>query len=61
MLNSLPTTFYPFLFAVIAAVAGAVLARSSRDQPAGFASTVLYAVAAGCVIIGVLTWYLQRA
>jgi FtsH-binding integral membrane protein len=61
VLNSVPTVVFPFLFAIVAAVAAALLARSDRDQPAGFASKILYAVAIGCVIIGIATWWLQHA
>jgi hypothetical protein len=61
VLNSVPTQVVPFLLAVIAAVCAALLARSRRDQPAGFASVILYAIAIGCAIIGVATWWLQHA
>jgi hypothetical protein len=61
MLNSVPTQVYPFLLAVVAALVAVVLSHSRRDQPAGFASVILYAVAIGCVIIGFATWWLERA
>jgi hypothetical protein len=61
VLDSVPTQVYPFLLAIVAVAVGAVLARSRRDQPAGFASIILYAVAIGCVIIGIATCWLQRA
>jgi biotin transporter BioY len=59
--SNLPTQVVPFLLAVVAAVCAALLHRSREDQPAGFASVILYAVAAGCVIIGIATWWLQHA
>lgn len=61
MPNNLPTQIVPFLLAVVAAVAATWLHRSREDQPAGFASVILYAIAVGCVIIGIATWWLQHA
>lgn len=61
MPNSLPTQAVPFLLAIVAAVCAALLHRSRRDQPAGFASVILAVIAVGCVIIGLATWWLQHA
>lgn len=61
MLNILPTEAWPFIFAVIAAGAAAFLGRHRHGEPLGIASVMLYAVAIGCVIIGVVTTWLQHA
>jgi hypothetical protein len=54
----LPTYAYPFILAVIAAVAGMVLVGRPGDNPGSFPGWILYAVALGCVVIGVATWWL---
>ncbi len=56
----LPTYAFPFLFAVIAAVAARVLAGRVRDDAASFPGWILYAVAIGCVVIGFATMWLDH-
>ena len=55
----LPAYVWPFILAVVAAVAGRVLAGRVRDDPGSFPGWILYAVAIGCVIIGFATWWLS--
>jgi hypothetical protein len=53
----LPTYAWPFIFAVIAAVAGRLLVGRVGDDPGSFPGWILYAVALGCVVIGfALMW-----
>jgi hypothetical protein len=56
----LPTYVYPFILAVIAAVAGRVLAGRVRDDAASLPGWILYAVAIGCVVIGFATMWLSH-
>jgi len=56
----LPTYVWPFILAVVAAVAGRVLVGRVRDDPGSFPGWILYAVAIGCVVIGVATWWLSH-
>jgi hypothetical protein len=56
----LPTYVYPFFFAAVAAIAGKVLSGKARDDPGSFPGWILYAVAAGCVVIGLATMWLDR-
>ena len=56
----LPTYVYPFILAVIAAVAGMVLVGRPGNNPGSFPGWILYAVALGCVVIGVATWWLSN-
>ena len=60
MLNILPTTLVPFLLAIVAAVAGFVFSTWRTGEAWALASKVLYAVAAGCVVIGIATWLLSH-
>lgn len=57
----LPTYAWPFILAVIAAVAGVVLGGSPREEPGSLPRVMLWAVAAGCVVVGLATWWLGRA
>ena len=52
-MNLLPTSMVPFLFAVLAAVAGFVFSNWRTGEAWSLASKVLYAVAVGCAVIGV--------
>ncbi|HYE41633.1 MAG TPA: hypothetical protein VEB23_16975 [Ramlibacter sp.] len=53
----LPTYVYPFIFAVIAALAARLLVGKVGDDAGSFPGWILYAVAIGCVIIGfALMW-----
>jgi hypothetical protein len=55
----LPTYAYPFILAVIAAVAGRWLGGPVGDDAGSFPGWILYAVAAGCVVIGFATMWLS--
>jgi len=58
---NLPTYAYPFLFAVIAAAAGwYVGGRRLRDDSASLPAWILYAVALGCVVIGLAGMVLSQ-
>jgi hypothetical protein len=56
----IPTYVYPFILAAVAAVAGKVLSGKVRDDPGSFPGWILYAVALGCVVIGLATMWLDR-
>lgn len=56
----LPTYVWPFLFAVIAAVAGRMLSGRVGDDPGSFPGWILYAVAIGCVVIGLAVMWLSN-
>lgn len=56
----LPSYVWPFILAVVAAVAGKLLTGRVRDDPGSFPGWILYAVAIGCVIIGIATWWLSQ-
>jgi len=56
----LPTYAYPFILAVVAAVAARVLAGRVKDDPGSLPGWILYAVAVGCVVIGFATWWLSH-
>ncbi|HYD75995.1 hypothetical protein [Ramlibacter sp.] len=58
-MSDLPTYIYPFILAVIAAVAGRVLGGPVREK--SFPGWILYAVAIACVIIGFATMWLDEA
>lgn len=57
----LPTYAWPFILAVVAAVAGKLLTGQVKDDPGSFPGWILYAVAIGCVIIGFATMWLSGA
>ncbi|CAA9441474.1 MAG: hypothetical protein AVDCRST_MAG51-3325 [uncultured Ramlibacter sp.] len=57
----LPTYAWPFIFAVIAALAGWLLAGKVRDDPGSMPGWILYAVALGCVVIGLAGLWLDGA
>lgn len=58
---SIPTYVWPFVLAVIAVVAGRMLAGDARQDPRTLPGWILYAIAAGCVVIGMATWWLDHA
>ncbi len=61
MLDSIPTYVWPFVLAVIAALAGKTLSGGHvEDDAASLPGWILYAVAIGCVIIGLATWWLSH-
>lgn len=53
----MPTYYWAFLFAAIAALAGWLLVGRVSDDPGSLPGWLLYAVALGCVVIGfALIW-----
>lgn len=57
----LPTYVYPFILAVIAAVSGRLLVgRRVKDDAGSLPGWILYAVAIGCVIIGIASIWLDN-
>lgn len=61
-MSDLPTYTWPFVLAVAAALAGRFLAGGTRDEPRSLPAWILYAVAIGCVVIGLATmWLSQKA
>lgn len=61
MLDSVPTYVWPFVLAVVAAASARLLAGRVHDDPGSLPGWILYAVAVGCVVIGIATWWLGRA
>lgn len=55
-----PSYVIPFLLAVVAAGAARLLVGRVRDDAGSFPGWILYAVAIGCVVIGVAGWFLSR-
>ena len=61
MLFDLPTYVYPFAFAVLAAGAGWYLSEGRpKDDSASMPAWILFAVALGCVVIGLATMWLNQ-
>ena len=56
----MPTYVWPFILAVVAAVTGKLLTGRVRDDAGSLPGWILYAVAIGCVIIGIATWWLSQ-
>jgi hypothetical protein len=59
-MSSVPTYVFLFILAIIAAVTGRVLAGRVRDDPGSFPGWILYAVAAGCVILGLVALWMEH-
>lgn len=57
----LPTYAWLFLFAIVAAAAGRILGGRPSEEPESLPRFILYAVAAGCVVIGLAMFWLARA
>jgi len=63
MLDALSTSTWPFILAVIAAGGGFVFGLKKDEEtgePDSLVSTILYVIAAGCVIIGAATMWLSH-
>jgi len=56
----IPTWVWPFIFAVIAAIAGRLLAGRVRDDTGSMPGWILYAVAIGCAVVGLATFWLDH-
>lgn len=57
MTNLTPADVVPFVLALAAAFAAMLFARRRNDaRPFSLVSAVLYAVAAGCVLLGIISW-----
>ena len=59
-MTDVPTYVWPFVLAVIAAVTGKLLTGRVRDDAGSLPGWILYAVAIGCVVIGIATWWLSH-
>ena len=58
-MSDLPTYVWPFVFAVIAALAGRFWARPTGDDAGSLPGWILYAVALGCVVVGFAAMWLD--
>ena len=56
----IPTYVFPFLFAIAAAIGGFVFSRRHSNDPDSLVSNILYMVAAGCVIVGIATYWMYN-
>lgn len=55
--NLTPADIWPFVLALVAAFAGMMFARHSRDpRPYSLVAAILYAIAVGCFLLGVISW-----
>ncbi len=54
----LPTYAWPFIFAIVAAVAGRLLGGRLKDDPDSMPTRLLYYVAAACSAVGLATLWL---
>ena len=56
----MPTYVYPLILAVLAVGAGFLFAHrhGHDDEPNALVSKILYAVAVGCVVIAIATYWL---
>ena len=60
MYDITPADIVPFVAAVVAVLAAMLFGRHRDDaRPFSLVAAILYAVALGCVIIGVLLWTLR--
>jgi hypothetical protein len=61
-MNLSPAEIAPFVLALVAAFAGMLFARRRDDQrPFSLVAAVLYAVALGCFVLGVIAWATRGA
>lgn len=58
MLSTFPTEFVPLLFGVLAAIGAVAFRHRRRDEPNDLVSGILWAIAAGCVVISLALWLL---
>ncbi|KQT12246.1 hypothetical protein [Ramlibacter sp. Leaf400] len=58
-LPDLPTYAWPFILAVVAAVYGRLVADRVDDDTGSLPGWILYAVAVGCLVAGLATWWLS--
>jgi hypothetical protein len=57
MFNATPADIIPFVLALVAAFAAMLFARKRDDaRPFSLVSAILYAVALGCFVLGVISW-----
>jgi hypothetical protein len=59
MFDALPSSYLPFVLAILAVVVGFVLNGRRHGEADHLASRILYVVAVGCVIIGFATLWLN--
>jgi len=60
-MSAIPTYVYPFVLAIIAAVVGKLMTGNVRDNAASLPGWILYALAIGCVVIGLVLLWLDHA
>ena len=51
-MSTIPTTLFPFLFAVLAGAGGMFFAHRPQDVPNALVANILYAIAVGCLVLG---------
>jgi tellurite resistance protein TehA-like permease len=57
MYDITPADIVPFVAALVAAFAAALFARKRDDaRPFSLVAAILYAIALGCVILGLISW-----
>lgn len=57
MFNLAPADYVPFIAALVAAFAGMLFARHRHDsRPYSLVAAILYAIAAGCFLLGLISW-----
>jgi hypothetical protein len=55
--NLSPVDVIPFVLALVAAFAGMMFARRRNDpRPYSLVAAILYAIALGCFLLGVIAW-----
>jgi hypothetical protein len=58
-LLALPLYVYPFILAVVSALAGRFLVGRVRDDPGSLPGWILYAVALGSTLIGLIAFWMD--
>lgn len=58
-MSTIPTTLFPFIFAVLAAAAGLFFSHRPQDVPNALVSNILYAIAVACLVLGAWMFWSQ--
>lgn len=57
MFDTTPADIVPFIAAVVAGIAAMLFGRHRHDsRPYSLVSAILWAIAGGCVLLGVISW-----
>jgi tellurite resistance protein TehA-like permease len=57
MYDITPADVVPFVAAIVAALSAMLFARHREDaRPYSLVAAILYAIALGCVLLGVISW-----